>query len=204
MFRSIARPSASFSLVLSLLLVSASVFAQARTFTVGGSGNRIRFTSDAPLETMVGTSSRLSGSFVFDPANLASASGTVEVPIASLRTGIDLRDEHLRSSSWLDAARFPNARFELISVSGASSLTPGAEQRLTLRGRFTLHGQTREVSARARVTLVAGAAGARDTVRVRARFDVRLSDYGVSIPDVVQLKVADQIAVDVSVNATAG
>lgn len=204
MLRSSIRTLTSRSAFVALLLVSATALAQARTFTVGGSGNRIRFTSDAPLETMVGSSSSVSGSFSVDPANLASASGTIEVPIASLRTGIDLRDEHLRSDAWLDAGHHPNARFELTGVSGATSLTPGQEQRVTLRGRFTLHGRTHDVSATARVTWVADASGAGgNTVNVRARFAVRLTDYGVSVPEVVRLKVANDIAVDIRIAGVA-
>lgn len=192
-------------LALVALLVSATALAQARSFAVGGSNNRIRFTSDAPLETMVGTSSSVSGSFTIDPANLATARGEIEVPITSLRTGIDLRDHHLRSDTWLDASRYPTARFELIGVSGASSLSPGREQRLTLRGRFTLHGRTHDVSAEARATWFADASGAGgNSITVRARFTVRLTDYGVSVPEVVRLKVANEIVVDVRITGTAG
>lgn len=192
-------------LVVASLVIGATALAQVRSFAVGGSGNRIRFTSDAPLETMTGTSSSVSGSFSVDPRDLTTASGAVEVPIASLRTGIDLRDQHLRSDGWLDANRYPTARFELVGVSGATSLTPGREQRVTLRGRFTFHGVTREVRANARVTWNQGAGGAgRDTVSVRAHFDVLLADYGVSIPRVVQLKVANEIGIDVRITGTAG
>lgn len=175
------------------LLVAATAFAQSRTFAVtAGGGSRISFTSDAPLETMRGTSQQVSGEFTVDPAALAGARGTISVPIASLRTGIDLRDSHLRSDTWLDAARYPNATFELTGVSGATALVEGQETRVTLRGRFSLHGRTRNVSARARVTWQGSA------LNVRAHFGIRLSDYGVSIPEVVQLKVSNDIGIDVS------
>lgn len=187
-----------------VLAAGATALAQARTFTVGGSANRIRFTSEATLETMVGSSSSVSGRFAVDPRDLSSASGELEVPIASLRTGIDLRDEHLRSDAWLDAARYPTARFELVGVSGATALTPGAETRLILRGRFSLHGRTRDVTANARVTWAEEAsAPGRATVTVRAHFAIRLTDFGISVPEIVRLKVANDIAIDVRVVANA-
>jgi polyisoprenoid-binding protein YceI len=192
-----------------LALAAAAYFpavaeAQARTFTVQG-GGRASFVSDAPLETINGVASGVTGSFSVDPANLTTASGTVEVRVASLRTGIDLRDEHLRSDSWLDATRFPTAKFEITSVRGATSLTPGRTARLTLAGHFTLHGRTRDITANADVQLLPPEAGATtsNTIRVSARFRVHLPDYGVSVPSLVRLKVSDDIAVTVSFRARA-
>lgn len=188
------------------LLVCATAYAQSRSYSVSeGSGNRVQFTSDAPLERMTGTSSAVSGTFTVDPANLSAARGSVEVRVATLRTGIDLRDEHLRSDTWLNASAFPTARFEVTSVSGASSLVAGTETRVRLGGTFTIHGRSRPVSANARVTWVADPSGAgAGSIRVRAHFTITLSDYGVSIPEIVQLKVSNTIGVDVSFRANAG
>lgn len=190
-------PLVRFVLAALLSLTPALVSAQAATYEVRPqAGSRIRFTSDAPLETMTGTSQAVSGEFTVDPANLAAARGSVSVPIASLRTGIDLRDQHLRSDTWLDAGRFPEATFEVTGVSGAARLEEGREARVRLSGRFTLHGRTRQVTASARVKLEAG------VVTVRARFTVHLADYGVSIPEVVQLKVSEDIVVDVQLRGS--
>lgn len=189
--------SACLAFVASVASVGSSAFAQERTFAVTeGGGSRVQFTSDAPLERMTGTSTAVSGTFVADPNAIGSAHGAIEVRIATIRTGIDLRDTHLRSDSWLDAARFPTAKFELQRVTGATTITPGTEARVTLHGRFTLHGQTRAVTATARINWAANGA-----VRVRARFRIRLTDYGVSIPSVVELKVSNDIAVDVNLVA---
>ena len=49
--------------------------------------------------------------------------------------------------------KIPTAKFELTGVRGGTSLTVGREARLTLVGRFTIHGRTRDVTANAKVTL---------------------------------------------------
>ncbi|GAB4202370.1 MAG: hypothetical protein OHK0013_15560 [Sandaracinaceae bacterium] len=184
--------------------------AQARTFVIrNDGGSRIQFVSDAPLETITGVSSHVTGELSVDPQNLATARGRVNVQIASIRTGIDLRDEHLRADNWLDAGRYPQAVFEITGVEGASTLPPNEMQRLRLRGRFTLHGVTREIVAEAQVRLVPFSEELRaarvdgDVVRAQASFRVRLSDFGVSIPAIVQLKVANDIEVNVTIRATA-
>ena len=185
-------------LVLSLLAIPVVAYAQARTFTVG-SGSRISFTSTAPLETINGTSSRVSGTLSVNPSNLSSVSGRIEVPVSSLDTGVDLRDEHLHGSGWLDAARFPTAVFEITGVEGATALQPDVEARVTVVGRFTLHGQTRPVRAETRVKLVTTEGP--QHLRVRSRFTVNLPSYGVTVPALVRAKVSDTITVNVTLRA---
>lgn len=181
--------------VLSLLIALAAlayapqVDAQSRTWNV----ERIRstFTSEAQLETINGISNRGSGSLSFDPANLSSVSGRIEVPVSSIDTGLDDRDAHLHGPDWLDAAHHPNAVFEIVAVTGAEALTNG-ETRFTARGRFTIHGQTHDVNVRARVRWDGAA-----EIQAIAQFSIELDDYGVSIPAIARAKVNNQIAVSV-------
>lgn len=187
-------------LVLSLLAIPVVAYAQARTFTVGA-GSRIGFRSVAPLETINGASSRVTGSVSVNPANLSTARGRIEVPISSLRTGESLRDDHLHSAQWLNAPSFPTAVFEITGVEGASSLTPDEEVRVTVVGRFTLHGQTRNVRAETRVKLVTN--DGPQYLSVRSRFNVNLPDYGVTVPAVVRAKVSDTINVTITLRANA-
>jgi polyisoprenoid-binding protein YceI len=185
--------------------------AQARTFRIQrGGGSRIQWISDAPLERITGVTSAVFGEFQVDPANLAATRGQVHVEIASMRTGIDLRDEHLRGPDWLHAQRFPRATLEITGVEGAARLNPNETIRVTIRGRFTLHGVTRDVSATAQVRLVPlndemraqGFTG--DLIRAQAQFQIQLSDYGVSISAPVRLKVSNTITINVTIRAVAG
>ncbi len=192
------------------LALAAPAAAQPRTFTIrDDGGSRIQFVSDAPLETITGVSSHVTGEVAFDPADLSSARGTVRVRVASLRTGIDLRDEHLRGDGWLGAQRFPDATLEVTRVEGAQSLSPNHPTTARVHGRFTLHGVTREVVSEATVRLIPFSEELRaarvdgDVLRVQASFRVRLTDHGVSIPLPVRLKVANEIEVNVNLRAVA-
>jgi polyisoprenoid-binding protein YceI len=185
--------------------------AQARTFEArNDGGSRIQFISDAPLETITGVTTHVTGSLSVDTNDLSTASGTINVRIASIRTGIDLRDEHLRADNWLNAERWPNATFEITRVEGASRLEPNQVANLRLHGRFSLHGVTREIVANARVRFVPLNDELRsqritgDVIRAYATFNVRLQDYNVSVPSIVRLKVANDIRVSVTIRASAG
>lgn len=190
--------------------LSGTAEAQSRAFAVrNDGGSRIQFVSDAPLETITGVSSHVTGEVNFDPAHLDRSTGTVRVRVASIRTGVDLRDEHLRGSSWLDAGRFPNAVFELTAVEGATTLAPNVSTDVRLRGRFTIHGVTREVIANAQIRYVPATAETRaarvdgDIIRAHATFRIQLSDFSVSINPLVQLKVSNEIEVNVTIRGVA-
>jgi polyisoprenoid-binding protein YceI len=77
----------------------------------GGGANNVEFTSDAPIEVMHGKTSKITGditlddSFKFDakhPFNIL-----LSVDLASIDTGIDLRNEHMRDN-FLETGKYPN------------------------------------------------------------------------------------------------
>ena len=188
----------TFVLAFGLLALGGTSLAEAQARDFGVSRGRATFRSVASLETINGVSNSLTGSISLNPANLAATRGTLTVPISSIRTGIDLRDEHLRGSDWLDAAAHPNATFEITGVEGATSMTANQEAQFTLIGRFTLHGQTKNVRARVRARWD-GSGG----IRGRATFSIQLSDYNVTINRLVQEKVSNTIAITIDVRAAA-
>lgn len=196
---------ALFAVLLAPSLAPSQASAQARTYRMSrGGGSRIQWVSDAPLERITGVNNAVHGELQVDPANLASARGTVNVDIAQMRTGLDLRDEHLRGSDWLDAEQFPRATLEITGIEGATELRPNETQRVTIRGRFTLHGVTRDISASTQVRLVPASGDTPELIRAQATFEVQLSDYQVSISAPVRLKVSNTIRINVTIRALAG
>ena len=200
----------AFALAGSIIAGGSVASAQARTFNIrNDGGSRIQFISDAPLETITGVSSNVTGSVQVDPNDLAHTHGTVQVRVASIRTGVDLRDEHLRSDNWLDAGRFANATFEITSVEGAQRLSPNQVTNVRIHGHFSIHGVTHDIVANARVRLIPLTDELRsqhidgDVIRAQASFRVLLTDYNVSVPLPVRLKVSNEIRVNVTIRAVA-
>ncbi len=200
------------SLVMSFVLVL-PVLAQAdaKTFRARkDGGSKVTFTSDAPLETIDGISSTVTGKVTFDPGDLSSVKGTLKVPVKTLRTGNDLRDEHLVGDKWLDAKKNPDAVFEITKVKGPSKIKPNKDTKVKVSGKFTVHGITRPVTADATVRWIPfsdeikGTPGIdNDVLRVKAKFRVKLTDHLISVPAIVRLKVSNDIDVSVSVRAVA-
>ncbi len=184
-------------------LLSTVVEAQPRHFVLQRGKSRAVFVSDAVLDTFEGHTRALRGEVQVDFEQLTATRGNVSFPVASLRTGIDLRDEHLRGDSWLDAKRFPEIRFEITKVEGAERLAAGQTVELKVHGKITIHGVTRPVVAKVKVKRVAGEGSRPERLHVHGNFKIKLTDFGISVPLPVRLKVSNEILVKVDLWAHA-
>ncbi|MBI5647228.1 MAG: YceI family protein [Ignavibacteriae bacterium] len=170
--------------------------------------NQASFLSESLVEDIAGTAAGLGGTVSFDPSDVAKTiSATVTVDVASMKTGIDMRDEHLRSEGWLNAKQFPTIEFKLLKLKGAK-VKNGTEINGTAVGTFTMHGVTKNMEMP--VTLIymkesektkARAAG--DLLVVRAKGTVSLSDFGVK-NQLVGQKVAENISFQFNAVANSG
>lgn len=202
---------AALCLVAVCVVPAASSLAQPRRFVAGADGgSRIQFVSDAPLETMAGVTTAVSGELTVDPAAPREARGRLTVDLATLRTGIDLRDEHLRGERWLDTQRFPQATFEITGVERVRALRANVATPVRVRGRFTLHGVTRDIVATGRahwmpltdeMRAAPGVTG--DILMIHAAFALRLADYGISVPTIARLKLASELQINIDLRTMA-
>ncbi|HTQ29366.1 MAG TPA: YceI family protein, partial [Puia sp.] len=60
---------------------------------------------------VTGSFSRLQGHITFDPKDLGAASFDASVEAASINTGNDMRDNHLREDSYFDVKNHPRIQF---------------------------------------------------------------------------------------------
>jgi len=168
--------------------------------------NEVVFTSKASIVRFTGRTSKMSGAATINVQDATKASGNVKVDLASLDTGISLRNEHMRGV--LETEKFPAATFTFRGIKLAKkTLTPNAPVSGTANGQMTLHGVTRTISAPVELTyLPEQDANYRpgDWVHVNARFKLKMSDYGIQLPKpVLGVKVADEIELDVDGMAAA-
>ncbi|MBU1983946.1 YceI family protein, partial [bacterium] len=104
--------------------------------------NSVRFVSDAPTEKIVGKTNQISATLELDPDNVAAtAVGVFEVDLTTLKTGIGLRDRHMRENH-LETDEFPVAIFRLIRVISTDkpALIPGEQVQVDAEGELILHG----------------------------------------------------------------
>jgi polyisoprenoid-binding protein YceI len=87
-----------------------------------------------------GQFNKVTGMINFDPTDPASTSVEVEVDVASIYTGIDRRDNHLRSADFFDVDNFPKMYFKSTGI-GVVGLN-----HCKVTGDLTLHGITQSVT----------------------------------------------------------
>ena len=190
-----------------LLLVASPLLAQ--NFSVGMKGvqtffirdergrNQAIFYSKAPLEDITGVSTGLDGTIELDPSNVVKTiKAELSVDITTLKTGIDMRDSHLRSESWLDAEKYPRVTFVLKSLKNAKTVG-GISVTAMAIGDLTLHGVTREVKVPVTLKYLVESEQTRtrapgDLLSLRAAGKVKLSDYGVT-NKIIGSKVENEI-----------
>ena len=172
--------------------------------------NTVQFKTAAPLEDIVGITNKINGQIKVNPNDLrdAATSARFEVDLADLKTGIALRDTHMREQ-YLQTDKYPTAIFTLerIRKASASTLKPNSIVALTVEGTFELHGVRRKVEVPATVSYVPESESSMpklpgNLLRVTSEFDIRLADYNIERPQMVILKVGDTARVSLDVFAT--
>ena len=155
--------------------------------------NRVRFVSDAPLEDFQGVTDRidgylsLSGEGLGGETDLASSEFYFEVDLASLDTGIGLRNRHMRDN-YLETDEFPFASFAG-RVTGLTQKAPGRYQAVA-EGTFSIHGVQQDRAIVCDAEVVGGG------LRVSCSFQILLSDHGIPIPKLMFMKIDEVMELD--------
>jgi len=149
------------------LALAGAAAAEPRVYAVDPTRSRIGFHATSRFMDADGTFSRFAGEIRLDDGRLETATGRVTVEVASLDTGIPLRDRHLRSDDFFDVDRHPRATFVVASVQRE-------DDRVTVAGDLTIRGVTRPVRLAGTATSSGG------TLRVAGAFTVDRRDFGIT------------------------
>src|SRR3979409_2681136 len=66
--------------------------------------NNVVFKTDAPLESINGTATGISGKVTFDPQEPGAIKGKIIVAASSMHLGNPMQKEHLHGANWMDVA----------------------------------------------------------------------------------------------------
>jgi len=118
----------------------------------------------------------------------------IKVDLASLETGIGLRDEHLRDK-YLEVKKYPYATLQVprASLKLASS---GSEVQGATKGQLTLHGVTKPVS----VKYTTSRNGSGYAVEGTMHIDIR--DFKIEVPSYLGVTVKPDVDIQVAFGAS--
>lgn len=171
--------------------------------------NVVTIESRAPLETMVTTTNQVTGEIQLRADDiLQDPKARFELDLTSLDTGIALRNEHMRSEEWLDTEKYPKAVFTLTEIGPRPRMKYpiAVHRKATVQGKGVLefHGVKKTIPVQIEATPIAGneETAARlpgDLLHVRAKFTIKLSEFGIKIPEMAQLKISNDQRVTVDI-----
>ena len=154
--------------------------------------NRVVFISRAAIEEFEGVTDRIDGYVLLDGGDVRAGDDFedtelyFEVDLASLDTGIGLRNRHMRDN-YLEVGDHPFATFDGQVPRIAAE---GSGYRVESPGTFAVHGveQPRNLGC--------GLTPDGDGWWVACDFVVNLSDHDIEIPRIMFLKLAEDIRVE--------
>ncbi|ULQ55128.1 YceI family protein [Flavihumibacter rivuli] len=165
------------------LLSLTVVFAQTRYFTKTG---HVSFYSKTPMENI--EAQHRSATCVVDV-------GTGAIQMAVLMKGFSfekaLMQEHFHEN-YVESDKYPKSEFRgVIENISSVQFTKDGSYPVTVKGKLTLHGVTKDIATNGVMVVKNGKPSA------SAEFNIALSDYNIAIPSVVKEKISNTIAIKV-------
>ena len=167
-----------------LLLFATSLIAQDKYYTKSGS---IIFVSKGSIETI--QANHRSVTCVLD-------SKTGALQFAVLMKGFEfkkaLMQEHF-NENYVESDIYPKAEFRGQIVNNSEiAYTKDGVYDAHVKGKLTLHGQTRDVEADGKITVKNG------KLLANSDFTIQMSDYNISIPKLVKENMSNTVSITVN------
>ncbi|MFN8285211.1 MAG: YceI family protein [Chitinophagales bacterium] len=176
------------ALIASLFLVCA-VVAQAQDKYAGTfvtTAGKIHFFSATPLEDIDATSKTALCAF-----NTVSKKVNVQVKITSFVFPKTLMQDHF-NENYLESEKYPTSVLDGVILEDIDYSKDGVYD-VTFKGTLEMHGVKHEREIKCKLTVKNG-----QPANVTTKFDVRLEDHKIQVPQAVSMNIAEVIAVDVN------
>ncbi len=163
-----------------------AALAQTKYFTRNGN---ISFYSDAPLEKIEANNHKVSS--VLDPAT-----GQVEFSVLMKAFEFEkaLMQEHF-NENYVESTTYPKSTFKgTITNNKEVDYSKDGTYNVTVDGKLTLHGVTKDVTSKGTMTVKDGKPAG------KSEFKILVADYNISVPGLLKDKVAKEVRIVVEVN----
>ena len=178
----------------SLVLAVTAAAGESWTLTSGEVRVRCRLTVGGSFDAVT---SQVSGDLRLEDTGAPGVPGQVRVRLASLDTGIELRNRHLRET-YLEVHRGEAFREAVLTTVELAEPFPAeaGDHETGFRGLLSLHGIKRRIEGEARLVRRGG------RLRVEAEFPLSLAEFAIPPPRYLGVGVRDEIRIRVTLDAT--
>ena len=167
--------------------------------------NNALFLLDAPLESISGTATGISGAITFDPEKPAATKGKIILDASSLHVDNPVMKKHMLDKGWMDVANHPKIQF--VAQNFTNVKVDGSKIQAKAVGKFSVKGVTKKVTVPVTLTYLKGMLVKRnrvpgDLLVLRSDFTIKRSDYGINSGNNEE-KVSDDIEIKLRVAGAA-
>jgi len=172
--------------IISCLLIFCSISLQAQKLAT--EKGEINFVSNAELELIKAVSNKLRG-----VVDLATNHFAFSVQVNSFEGfNSELQREHF-NEKYIESEKFPRMTFRGKIIEQVDFSTDGIYE-VRAKGDLDIHGQTQTRIIKSRIIIDEG------LIRIEASFKVPLADHNISVPRIVNQKIATEIEVVLKAN----
>lgn len=156
-----------------------------------GNSNLVEFFCKATLNDFSGETGDVDGELGWDGGKISDKSVVqLSVKLDSLKTGIGLRDSHMRDG-YLETEKFPVCKY-LGKIIEVDSLSP-FKYKIKTSGDFYLHGNYKNISADGILTDFG------NLFKLESTFTIYLSDYKIKQPSFLFNTVSNKVKVSLTI-----
>jgi hypothetical protein len=169
-----------------LIAFAANTLSSQKYFTKTG---KINFESKTKIERIAGENNKATS--VYD-----SQSGALEYSVLIKAFGFEkaLMQEHF-NENYMESTKFPKATFKgTVLKPSAINLSKDGTYTADIKGKLTMHGQTKEVVSKATFLVKGG------KISANSVFKVLLADYKIDIPSVVKDNISKEVTISIETN----
>lgn len=146
--------------------------------------NHATFNLDAPLESISGSASGVSGTVSFDPQALENLSGEIIIDARSLIVPNDSMQRHLHGTQWLNTEKHQKISFLVSEVSKV--IFSENKIKLQITGIFSLKGVRKEIIVPVELVYLPEKLSERsngkmegDLLVIRSQFSINRSEFSI-------------------------
>jgi len=176
----------SIKIVFLFLTVSANTFPQGNDKIYICRNGMVSFISDAPLELIKASNNSLAGVL-----NITDRSFSFQIPVKAFEGfNSNLQRVHF-NEDYMETELFPNSTFRGRIIEEVDLTIPGSYT-IRAKGKLNIHGIEIDRIVRCDLTVAA------NNIKVNANFTVFIADHNISIPSILNQKIAKEVKVNVS------
>jgi len=180
-----------------LLLAVFAIGANADTWNFDVAHSSVGFsTKHMVVSKVTGNFTKFEGSVEFDGENLVQGSVEVTIDVSSVDTNNEKRDDHLKTSEFLDAENYPQMTFK------SKKVVSGGDNEFQIIGDLTLRGVTKEVTLESEFNGTVQDPWGGTRAGFSAETTINRQDFGVSFHKALEtggLVVSDKVKINLEI-----